>query len=605
MISRPYRLAFFPCLGAVVVSVFLAAGVELRAATITAASVSLPDVSAAITSAVNGDTVIVPAGTASWTSQLVITNTITLIGQTTTDSVHGTAVDKTIIVDNVTGNSSRPLILVSSSSGKSYRISGFTFQDARATQTINGYIVVEGQSNSARIDHCHFTTMPNQSQYIHVSEGVYGVADHNLFEPAHTQSFRFENGNVGASGLTGNPAWSSPTGFGGANFFFVEDNYFRTNYTRQQEITDGASGCRFVLRHNYIYGGVFGNHGTEGQDRGGRAMEVYNNVFKQAYSAGSFGQLRSGSLMFFNNTYTGHVLGSGGVAIEVQRAEVTFGPTFGGADGSSPWDVNVTESNGTWVDGHSPYQYFPASGYATCANPAPTPGQIIDSNTPNWTTNQWTNFGVIRQSDGAVGLITGNTANTLNIYLITVGLYPVNWANGDQYQIHKVLTVLDQTGRGQGDLLTGTAPNYINSVTGTKAWPHQVLDPAYSWSNRQGATHVDITGLNSVFVANRDFYNEALATGTPPSQTTGVGVGLLANRPVTGAAGTDFTGVTSSPPGTAYWATDVPSVNGSTDSGALYVWQGGAWVLYYQPYTYPHPLVSGVLSPPSNLRVVH
>ncbi|PYL63513.1 MAG: hypothetical protein DMF25_10435 [Verrucomicrobia bacterium] len=87
-------------------------------------------------------------------------------------------------------------------------------------------------------------------------------------------------------------------------------------------------------------------------------------------------------------------------------------------------------------------------------------------------------------------------------------------------------------------------------------------------------------------------------------QTTGVGIGTLANRPTSGVGGVDIAGVTPNPPGTAYWATDVPSINGSTDNGALDVWTRGAWVLYYQPYVYPHPLVSGSFGPPENLRII-
>ena len=98
---------------------------------------------------------------------------------------------------------------------------------------------------------------------------------------------------------------------------------------------------------------------------------------------------------------------------------------------------------------------------------------------------------------------------------------------------------------------------------------------------------------------NIEFYNQAAAVNGV--QRTGVGVGTLAQRPASGVDGVDIAHVTTNPPGTAYWATDVPSINGSTDKGALYVWRGGAWVLYYQPYTYPHPLARD-LEPPSNLQ---
>ena len=75
--------------------------VNLMAVTITGSSLSLRDVQTAISSAADGDTVIVPAGTARWTSTLLIDKPVTLIGQTSTDPVAGTAVDKTIIQDDV------------------------------------------------------------------------------------------------------------------------------------------------------------------------------------------------------------------------------------------------------------------------------------------------------------------------------------------------------------------------------------------------------------------------------------------------------------------------------------------------------------------------
>src|SRR5207249_10039345 len=80
---------------------------------INAASPSLVDVTTAIAAAVDGDTVIVPPGTASWTSTLTLTKGITLIGQTTTNPVAKTANDQTIILDSVVRTSgSRPLILL-------------------------------------------------------------------------------------------------------------------------------------------------------------------------------------------------------------------------------------------------------------------------------------------------------------------------------------------------------------------------------------------------------------------------------------------------------------------------------------------------------------
>src|SRR5207302_10164559 len=99
-------------LSALLAALLFAASGAAQAKIITALSPSLFDVNKAIGSAVDGDTVIIPAGTATWTSQLVINKAITLIGQTTTDSLAGTAKDQTTIQYNLT--TGQPLISVQS-----------------------------------------------------------------------------------------------------------------------------------------------------------------------------------------------------------------------------------------------------------------------------------------------------------------------------------------------------------------------------------------------------------------------------------------------------------------------------------------------------------
>src|SRR5205823_5605186 len=146
-------------------ALLFAASGAAQAKSISALSPSLFDVNKAIGSAVDGDTVIIPAGKATWTSQLAITKAITLMGKTTTDSLAGTANDQTIIQYNITAP--KPLITVNSIAGKSYRISGFTFQDIRTTgQKPTAFMVLNGQSQSVRLDNCHFQVMPLMQQYV-------------------------------------------------------------------------------------------------------------------------------------------------------------------------------------------------------------------------------------------------------------------------------------------------------------------------------------------------------------------------------------------------------------------------------------------------------
>ena len=98
--------------GALFAALFLAASGTAQAATVNARSPSFFDVSTAVASAANGDTVIVPAGTASWTTTLVINKPIWLVGQTTVSYTNETANDQTIILDDVSRSSTPPAPII-------------------------------------------------------------------------------------------------------------------------------------------------------------------------------------------------------------------------------------------------------------------------------------------------------------------------------------------------------------------------------------------------------------------------------------------------------------------------------------------------------------
>ena len=166
------------------------------------------------------------------------------MGKTTTDSVAGTANDQTIINRNFPTGSIT--IVVNAAAGKRYRISGITFGQVAGIAAQNGYLTFSGQSQTVRLDHCHFAlATKGQGQVIRIDKGVYGVADHNVIEHPRDTTFYIANGNQGTS-TWGHGAWAQPSGWGGSQFFFIEDNYVKNVSKAISVVTDGVGGCKFA-----------------------------------------------------------------------------------------------------------------------------------------------------------------------------------------------------------------------------------------------------------------------------------------------------------------------------------------------------------------------
>jgi hypothetical protein len=508
----------YAVLSSVLAALLFAASGAAQARTINAASPSHVDVTNAIASAVDGDTVIVPAGTASWTSGITLTKGITLIGQTTTNPVAKTANDQTIILDDVVRppSNSNPIIALNPGAGKVCRVSGFSFRPGSVTATnFNGAIAIKGpQSTAVRFDHCHFVTL-HQISLFNISTAVYGVIDHNVLDfPSGNQSFVIRMANWGGSGNYGDGSWSDPSFWGSEKFIFIEDNCL--NNTSSSELsgsTDGDYGGRWVFRYNHCYDIEMGGHGTEGRFRGIRAVEIYNNDFHFSF-ARNLGGLRGGTSLIHDNTYDG-LIPVHTMALQTYRTFFLFpGIPFLAASGDNPWDLNDTEGNGTNVPGHAPFRYD--SGTVTSGSTT----TLVD-NSKNWTPHQWIGFTARRLSDNGIAYIIDNTSNTLTVYYRAVQGGGVTWAAGNQYQIHRLLAALDQTCRGQSDPITGDTP--INTVTGTAAWPHQALEPCYSWNNTYTPTGASLSnylyqgdGPKNYLLEGRDFYNDTHKPGYTP-----------------------------------------------------------------------------------------
>jgi hypothetical protein len=589
-----------------------------EAATITAASASFVDVSAAINSASDGDTVVVPAGTASWTSTLNITKGITLQGATTITGDHNTelagthmsANDQTIIVDNLprTNGTARIILATGLVSTQKFRITGITFKAGTVTTLANnGSIVVAGTCPNVRLDHCHINNL-DSSHAVTTYGWLYGAVDHCIFDCIGSN----QSGDIGMDGygggsnVQGDGSWADGPNWGSNKFIFIEDNTFNNNGGTTASVWDASIGGRYVERYNVLNGVILSaGHGTEAIFRGVRAREEYGNImYPTTSNAGFGGLLRSGTLLSYNNIWiTSNNALVGNKVLENFRMWSTVN-YWEGAYGANPWDINDTEGNGTYVSGHSPHVYYSGTATANSTN------GVLTSSSANWTTNQWVGYSVFNTAltpNNSTGYIVSNTSNTITC--ANIGLAIPAYNIGNVYKIYKPLVLLDGFGRGKGDLIKRVSSAPVNSLTNTVSWTHMQLEPIYSWDSYNGAAVKIQIGLDqgSSVVENRDFYNLNTAWTPGKPLTTGVAVGTLANRPTQCTPGTDITGATSNPPGVAYWATDTgPSNQNGQVSGTLYVCTAtNTWTQYYQPYVYPHPLVSSAPSPPSAPTNLH
>ena len=236
-------------------------------------------------------------------------------------------------------------------------------------------------------------------------------------------------------------------------------------------------------------------------------MEIYSNAFaltSNKYVGGS----RSGSVVFHDNTVTGSWAGQAVFDINSFRDFFPFTP-WGGADGTSVWDVN------------EPNAFF------TGAAASNSSGTTVTVSGVNWPANQWVNYTVRRTSNVCnsnsvtYGYIVGSTSNTLT-YTGNGGYFlpALSFCAGDSLEIRKVDHAMDQPGRALGSLITGDNP------TRPPGWNNQVTEPCYSWNNGPAAKFSGNAGV----IQGIHYFNNVRMPGYseytyPHPLVTGAGTG--------------------------------------------------------------------------------
>lgn len=303
-----------------------------RAATTnTAASVSYANVLSAYNLCNDGDTLAIPAGSATWSQRLTVQKGIRIMGAGT-NATHITRAGQAFSIQNV------------------FHPKAFRLDHLRITQNTfdgSGNYPVEILTSTAntnnplyncRIDHNLF----DLGQYTVTFVGInsWGVIDHNTFLNCDN-GIQFNGGSF---------VWQYPIVPSTTNCIVAEDNRFictQGGLGGMNESIMSGQGVRFVVRYNSFDGTAYttGNdylpyehHGkggslssppTSGQLRGPPIYEIYKNTMAVNQSQ-RFLHIRGGSGLIWSNVLTS-VLSSGS-KLEFTEDDTTGDTSWSGQD---------------------------------------------------------------------------------------------------------------------------------------------------------------------------------------------------------------------------------------------------------------------------------
>jgi hypothetical protein len=350
---------------------------------INAASCNANDVQAAFNSVTASTTTVnIPAGTCTWTSQVVFTvpagNTnLSIFGAGNLNTMGGG--DATMIVDNYV--SSNPFLIITTGVASSYfRLAGISFKGGNEGENIksNGMVRIGGNSHNVRVDNTHFNTMTytyNQSyrgSSVVFDQAVLGVTDHSIFNGGEVRSYQEDLFNDSSD--DGYGSWANPTYLGSGNFMIFENNIFNNGGN------DCTYGGRFVMRFNTFNNASLETHPTGGAGanaRGCRSWEIYENLFNNSDTPPLFN-------VFYLSSGTGVVWGNSApvgyehfISIHAMRADNN---TYKETPAPSGWGYCGTQvdGKGSGWDGNT----NAITGYPCLDQPGRGQGDLLEGYVP-------------------------------------------------------------------------------------------------------------------------------------------------------------------------------------------------------------------------------
>lgn len=228
---------------------------------IQAASASQADVEAAITSASPGDTVNVPAGSATWNG-LTIAKPISLVGA---------GIGQTNITITTGENT-----ITKQATGITY-MRGFSFSRTSQPTTYAWIINGNWSDRPVIIEECAHTVSDASMYQVTLAGGL--IIAKCTFSGLVDDSFIRPKTYSDDESWTTNRTWGTED-TNGENNIYVEDCYF---YGGGNQGIDADDASRVVYRYNRLVFSSFNTHGWATSSVGVRHFEVYNNDFQYPY----------------------------------------------------------------------------------------------------------------------------------------------------------------------------------------------------------------------------------------------------------------------------------------------------------------------------------
>lgn len=497
---------------------------------------TVAEIEALIASAVNGDTVRIASGTHTFTSKIDIDKEVSLIGQ-------GPGLT---FIKRSTGG-----ILIEPDADN------ITIGFMTCVFDVSGVIFIDLNNPTSNLSNFRLTNYVSDQSNGFSGRDIYSTNSSNTY----TYDILVDNCVFDWQATSSEPifiygantSWSSAAPFGQRDVFIMEDSTIKGG----DGYPDFNAYATAVVRYCTIIGSnKLDWHGTASNfARGCRSAEIYGNVFSNPGSGRAI-EVRGGATIIWGNTNTD---------VSDGLMHLNEYGTFRAVDEAWYADYTGVSNNG----GNAEFTGFSSAWITENIKVGKGIDHVAASDGGNYANFSYTSYTV--QSKTA-------TSFTLNLAY-----------NGDdtgtmgQYRTPDSRPIEDQIGVGVNQL-NGEEPGYIfnNSRPSNVEW---TWAPIAADDNA-----IDFYGSSfdqaDIFVPDEDVFEyDASFDGS-----SGVGIGTKA----------EMNAITGTTDNVGFWVTDEGTWNSAEAGfdGQLYKWNGSAWVLYYTPYTYPHPLNDGVSSFP-------